>query len=214
MSKDLVKAAIAWKGEEFNAGIPEQCMAFVRHVLTEAEHPLAERITNNPVDGHWTGRNLASSLAGRDLGYPVVSRIEDLTAPAIVFFNDTYKVPGFGPNTITHVGIYVGNGYMVHRPTMAAPVRYERVADYYPGKFRCGLLLAGKPSDPKPPAPAPEPNVNRYKIFGGPEKTTIFNNGQPTSGGRVEVSYKDGQRTVTIDGKPIKATHVTVEIVH
>lgn len=139
----VAKEARLWVGHSFNPGVIEQCMMFVRNVLDKVNHPLERKVTSAPVDKHWTGPALASSLAGRDLGYAVVDKVRDLRPGSIVFFNDTYDVgPEFGPGTITHVGIYVGDGQMVHRPTAARPVELARVdSGHWLQHFRCGLVL-------------------------------------------------------------------------
>ena len=92
-------------------------MAFVRHCLHQAKHPLANAITREPVDRLDTGYYLASSLAGRDLG-PIVTRVDQVAPGAILFWQDTYD-GWWPPQTITHVGIAIGNGRFVHRPTVS-----------------------------------------------------------------------------------------------
>lgn len=137
----IAKAALAWVGREYNAGVREQCMAFVRRCLTDAGHPAAEKITASPVDGHWTGRDLASSLAGRDMGQ-VVAKLSELQPGDVIFFDDTYET-GFPLGTITHVAIALDSREFVHRPTAARPVEKASFAGYWGGKFRCGIRLSG-----------------------------------------------------------------------
>ncbi len=151
---DVAQAALRWVGREYNPGLEAQCMAFVRRVLRDASHPLAEVVTANPVDGHWTGRDLASSLAGRDLGAMFVKTTE-LQAGDIVFFNDTYQT-GFPAGTITHVGIALGPLDIVHRPTVARPVERSEYSGYSASKFRCGLRPTATTAAPRP-ATDPEP---------------------------------------------------------
>lgn len=135
----IAAAAKAWEGKNFRPGQREQCMNFVRHILSEVKHPLANVVTKKPVDGHWTGPALASSLAGRDLG-EMITKIEDLEAGDIVFWNDTYHVPGFGPGTITHVGIALSNRQFIHRNTNSRPINVQQFG-YYGNKFRCALRV-------------------------------------------------------------------------
>lgn len=158
----LVQIALTWAGNWYRKGEIEQCANWVRQALSEAGHPLANRVSKQPVDGHWTGPALANSLAGRDLG-PIVDKIADLKPGAIVFFQDTYDVgPEFGPGTITHVGIYVGDGQMVHRPTASRPVEKVSLEKYGPTSFRCGLLLQDTKVEPAPPPPPPAPPKIRF----------------------------------------------------
>jgi hypothetical protein len=154
----LVDVAKAWVGRNFNPGQTEQCMAFVRHCLHEARHPLAQVVTKEPVDKLETGFYLASSLAGRDLG-EMVDKVANLKPGAILFFDDTYG--DFPPNTITHVGIYVGDGMMVHRPTVAKPVVMQSLESY--GHFRAGLLVKDEAGKVNPP-PLPKQKA-KVKVF-------------------------------------------------
>lgn len=146
MGSAIAKAALAWVGREYNPGVREQCMAFVRRCLADAGHPSAEKITAAPVDGHWTGRDLASSLAGRDMGQ-VVTGLANLKAGDVVFFDDTYST-GFPAGTITHVAIALSPTEFVHRPTAARPVERAPFAGYWVSKFRCGIRLAGAATKP------------------------------------------------------------------
>jgi hypothetical protein len=141
MSNAIAKAALAWVGREYNPGVREQCMAFVRRCLADAKHPSAEKITSSPVDGHWTGRDLASSLAGRDMGI-VITGLASLQAGDVIFFDDTYET-GFPAGTITHVAIALSPTEFVHRPTAARPVERAPFAGYWGSKFRCGIRLTG-----------------------------------------------------------------------
>lgn len=163
----LVEVARRWVGREFRPGVPEQCMGFVRAMLAEAQHPLADKITAKPVDGLDTGFYLASSLAGRDLG-PMVDRIGDLRPGAILFFQNTY---GDWPRgTITHVGIYAGDNQLIHRPTMSRPVEQVALVGFWRDTFRAGLLVPDATSGapivvPKPPT--------KIKLFAKPGKMVL-----------------------------------------
>lgn len=163
----IATVAAQWVGKEFRPGVPEQCMAFVRQVLNEAKSPLAQQITSKAVDGLETSFYLASSLAGRDLG-TVVDKISALEPGAILFFQDTYG--NWPRGTITHVGIYAGNGYMIHRPTMSRPVEKVPLAGYWSSFFRCGLLTtADQVANPKP---LPKPPT-KIKLFCKPGKMVL-----------------------------------------
>lgn len=160
----VLQVAKSWVGKDFRPGVPEQCMGFVRAVLAEAKHPLAHAITTAPVDGLSTGLYLASSLAGRDCGQ-LVDKIADLKPGAILFWANTYG--DWPAGTITHVGIYAGDGQFIHRPTMARPVEQASLAGYWGSLFRCGLLVVdkqisgGQPQLPPPPA--------KIKLFYNPK---------------------------------------------
>jgi len=133
----IADQASRWSGLWFREGVREQCMAWVRWVLHQVDHPLWNKVTQHPVDRLPTNINMASSLAGRDLGALYVDPY-DLNPGDIIFWEDTYS--GDWPeHTITHVGIYIGNGRFVHRPTSSRPVETEELKGYWLKLFRCAL---------------------------------------------------------------------------
>lgn len=138
--------------------VPEQCMNFVRACLREAGHPLAGKVTAQAVDELSTSAGLASSLAGRDLGFPMVGpEGRDQLAPgAILFWANTYGTWAAG--TITHVGIYVGNGQFVHRPTMDRAVELASLSGFWATQFRAALLSPDQVEAAPAPAPAKPPS--------------------------------------------------------
>lgn len=157
MSKQVAEVAKSFVGKHFKQGQREQCMFFVRHVLKLAGHPYADRVTNEPVDKHWTGPGLASSLAGRDLGHMLV-KIDQIQPGDIVFWNDTYET-GFPPNTITHVGIAENNKSFIHRPTAARPVERANFTGIWQRQFRCALRLPPMQSNV-----TPSPKKDEYPL--------------------------------------------------
>lgn len=137
----IAHQALQWNGKEYRPGVKEQCMAWVRKVLEQVQSPFAARVTGSPVDKHWTGPSLASSLAGRDLGQMVTS-ISELERGDIIVWNDTYDVGReFGPSTITHVGISLGPERFIHRNTMSAPVNIQPFAGMWRSNFRAATRL-------------------------------------------------------------------------
>lgn len=157
----IANEAKKWNGTDFRPGVKEQCMNWVRAVLERVSHPYAAKVTTKAVDGHWTGPALASSLAGRDLG-EMITDISKLEAGDIVFWNDTYHVPGFGPGTITHVGIALSNEYFIHRNTMASPVNVQPYAGIWKRNFRCALRVPQQiKAEPAVKAPKEEPVESR-----------------------------------------------------
>lgn len=169
MSNRVTDKALAWAGKHFSYGDRAQCMNWVRQVLREAGHPLASVTTKAAVDGLWTGPGLANSLAGRDLG-AMVTTLGELQPGDVVFFNDTYN-EGWGPNTITHVGIALGPGKFIHRSTNSAPVAVARFEDWGPvwlwsRHFRCALRLKHETSAIPTPVPEPASEKQVVKFFG------------------------------------------------
>ncbi|MGE0490450.1 MAG: C40 family peptidase [Vulcanimicrobiota bacterium] len=148
--------ALTWVGRDFRPGVPEQCMNFVRHVLKECGSPLAGKVTTKPVDGLWTGPELASSLAGEDLGR-ILSARGELKSGDILFWKNTYG--DWEEGTITHVGIYVGNDKFVHRPTRARPVESESLAGFWSRQFRCAMRVNDTAPAPASIEPGPAEKI-------------------------------------------------------
>lgn len=212
MSEKVASAARNWAGRNFNPGVTEQCMAFVRHVLQETKHALRDAVTKQPVDGLETSYYLASSLAGRDLGQ-LVSRVADLQPGSVVFFQNTYGEWPAG--TITHVGIYVGGGQMVHRPTAARPVEMADLSpgSYWAGLFRCALLLKDV-SDLTPPAAAPNP-PDRLKVYAHSGRVSVLHDGKAVGSGQVVIiDVHDGKVGVRVNGQAIRLTSLALELVY
>lgn len=121
----VAEVAKGWVGRNFRPGVTEQCAAFVRHAFAEAgvALPAATRPADLAVtQGMPQGPGYANSLSGDEIG-PYVS-FDRLQPGDIVLFKNTYGTYPVG--TITHVGIVVAPGEMVHRPTADRPV--ERVS--------------------------------------------------------------------------------------
>lgn len=130
----VTEVAQGWVGRNFKPGVTEQCAAFVRTVFQEAgvSLPVAKRPADWAVtSGLPQGPGYANSLSGDELG-PYVG-YASLQPGDIVTFRNTYG--SYPVGTITHVGIYVGNGEMVHRPTAARPVERVALAGYWQGLF-------------------------------------------------------------------------------
>jgi cell wall-associated NlpC family hydrolase len=130
----LVKVAEFWVGKDFKPGQTEQCCYFVRHCLKEAGLNIG--VTKKPSDGLSTSEGYANSLAGDDIGTKI-EKISSLMPGDLVFFKNTYG--NWPDGTITHIGIYVGNGNFVHRPTASRPVEKAYLESY--GHFREGRRL-------------------------------------------------------------------------
>jgi len=129
MNKAIRDKALAWAGKEFKPGITEQCCNFVREVLLEAGYNPG--VTEKPSDNYFpTSEGYANSLAGDDIGKKISRK--DLEPGDLVFFKNTYG--NYPEGTITHVGIYTGDGYFVHRPTSARPVEEVLLDNYCSGQ--------------------------------------------------------------------------------
>lgn len=186
----IANQARQWDGKEFAAGAIEQCMNWTRKVLEQVSHPYAAKVTRSPVDGHWTGISLASSLAGRDLGEMITS-IDKLEAGDILFWNDTYPT-GFPAGTITHVGIALSNAQFIHRNTVSRPVNVQPYAGIWRSLFRCGLRVPQLKADPTVKAPAEAATVRLWVHQGGsalqlrqelaPGRYSVYSTGSSSDG--------------------------------
>lgn len=127
-----MKVAQEWVGLEFKPGRVEQCAAFVRAVFGEAGVPLA--VASRPSDWELTrdlpqGPDFANSFFSDEVGNLVTSLQEALPGDLLAFQN-TYQ-GDFPPESITHVGIYAGDGEMIDRSTASEPVRRIRLSDWW-----------------------------------------------------------------------------------
>lgn len=135
----IVQAALGWAGRDFNPGQKEQCAYFVRAVFEEVGIKLG--VTTNPLDGHSTGEGFANSFYGEDLGQ-IIKDKSDLKPGDVVMFFNTYG--DYPKGTVTHVGIYVGDGKMVDRPTASAPVAHRGIDAFeFAGALRPKELVGG-----------------------------------------------------------------------
>ncbi len=122
----IAAAAEKWADRNFNPGVFGQCAVFVRQVLKDANVTLSPEVTEQTLDGTWTGPAIANSF-GADQG-TVITELEDLLPGDIVMFDNTYG--SWPEGNITHVGIYVGDGMMIDRATLAAPVQRRPVTTF------------------------------------------------------------------------------------
>ena len=111
----LAQAAEDWAGRDFKPGETARCADFVSHVVQESG-----------IDAP----DFEPTVRARDfgeMGEPVDP--EQLQAGDVVAFNNTYRHSANEADH-THVGIYVGDGMMVHRPTANEPVERVSLEEY------------------------------------------------------------------------------------
>ncbi len=128
----VVSKALEWVGKDFRPGEREQCANFVNDVLGSAGIKTAS--TNKPIDGLPTGESMASHFFGEDVG-SIIKDKNQLQVGDLVSWGGTYG--GYSKDTITHVGIYVGNGEVVDRSTSAGPVQRRKIESI--GDFLAGV---------------------------------------------------------------------------
>lgn len=168
LSAHVTAQALTWKGVNYKPGQTERCADWVRRVLSEAG-------VNVGVAKGSAGPLMADSFYDADgrLGQ-VISVKAQLQPGDIVMFKNTYNGPGrFG---ITHVGIYVGDGMMLDRPTASRPVQYRRLSTF---KFHSGLRPAEYGKAQPPSSAAPSDEILKRAI--GRAEGTRDRNGNPTA---------------------------------
>lgn len=127
----VLNQAEEYVGDHYKEGKRAMCAFFVRHVFEDVGVNIG--ITGQPVDGHDPSRGTANSFFGEDVG-DLVGRKELKPGDLVAFYN-TYG--DFPPDTITHVGIYVGEGKVIDRPTSSKPVQKRKIDSI--GKFATGV---------------------------------------------------------------------------
>jgi hypothetical protein len=143
LGAQVAAQSLTWKGGNFKPGQTERCADWVRHVLKEAGVNLGKAKGS-------AGPLMADSFHGAELG-EIILDAGQLQPGDIVMFANTYSGPGRSPipgrGRITHVGIYVGNGMMMDRPTAARPVQHRALSTF---KFHSALRPAeyGKAQPP------------------------------------------------------------------
>jgi cell wall-associated NlpC family hydrolase len=111
--------------------INEQCANFVDKVLDESGFDIG--VTKKAYDGLESGAALASRYSGDDIGTKLSK--DQLQAGDIVTFNNTYG--NWAPGTITHVGIYAGDG-MIYDHNKKTGGR-KIALDHFGDKFAHGI---------------------------------------------------------------------------
>lgn len=110
----IANQALGWNGKAFKAGQTKRCADWVSTVLRQAGAPVKHTVAA-------AGFANQGSAVGRD----------QLKAGDVVLFGNTYRKGKY-----THVGIYVGDGKFVHRPTANKPVRMDNMnSGYYKSKY-------------------------------------------------------------------------------
>lgn len=126
----LASLASSMNGRHFKPGQTKRCADFVSTMLRQSG--MAPPGFKHQV----SARGLAN------YGNRVNSR--DLKPGDVVFFGNTYR-----RGSHTHVGIYIGDGKFVHRPTANKPVRVDNLnSGYYSRKFTEARRMPAASSGP------------------------------------------------------------------
>jgi cell wall-associated NlpC family hydrolase len=107
----LVNTAVKFDGKNFRKGSLARCADFVSSVIEWTGAPKG-------FEHQFSAQGLAS--------YGAKVAKNDLKPGDLVYFKNTYKKGNF-----THVGIYMGNGEFVHRPTARKPVTTDSLNNVY-----------------------------------------------------------------------------------
>lgn len=204
----VVDVARSWVGRAFNPGAKEQCAAFVRAVFSEAGIKVGA--TARPSDWRQTsglpqGPGLANSFAGDDVG-ELVSRLEQLSPGDVVMFANTYG--DYAAGTITHVGIYIGGGEFVHRPTVARPVERAALAGYWADVFAEGRRIPGAS------ASSAEDDLERLKVFAHGGRVRVFQGGREVDSTTVKLFVHDGEIGASVNGQVAHLSSLTLDLAY
>ena len=123
--EQVVEKAKSWVGKSFKPGQTARCADFVRAVLDGVGVKVG--VTSQPIDSWTPNPETANSFFGPDLGKVKKSK-DELLPGDLVAFGGTYG--GYSKDTITHVGIYIGDGMMVDRPTANEPVKKRPISTF------------------------------------------------------------------------------------
>lgn len=128
----LCAKALGWVGREFQPGRSAQCAAWVSACLLSIGY-------QGEGSFDWRPSEWVPDYSGADNGRPMGARvgIKELEPGDLLIWGYTYT-----SQTSTHIGIYVGEGRFVHRPTAARPVEEGwLLSGYWRDKFECGIKL-------------------------------------------------------------------------
>ena len=131
----IANNALSLLGTDFASGEKAQCAYFVRYIYYISGCEIG--VTSNPSDKQLPiHEGFANSFAGDDIGIRI-DDVKDLEPGDIILFQNTYG--DWPEGTITHTGIYTGNGFFVHRPTFKEPVKKTFLPGY--GRFKEGRRI-------------------------------------------------------------------------
>jgi len=116
----IAQTAMMWNSQHFKPGQTHRCADFVSSILRQSGQ---------------VGPNFRHDVSVAQLqqqGMPV--HPSQMQPGDVVTFGNTYRNGQY-----THVGIYVGNGQFIHRPTSNKPVRIDRLDQGYYGSRLSGV---------------------------------------------------------------------------
>ena len=111
----LAETAEEWVDKEFKPGETARCADFVSQMV---------------LDSGIDAPDFEATVRARDFAeMGELISAENLAEGDVVAFNNTYRHSS-SETDHTHVGIYIGDGMMVHRPTSDAPVELVSLEEY------------------------------------------------------------------------------------
>lgn len=109
------QAAESWVGKPFKHGQDARCADFVSTVIDQSGV--------QPANYQHTVRARDFANFGREVP------VDQMQPGDVIGFNNTWRASP-DPKHHTHVGIYAGDGQMIHRPTFDGPVVKEPIGEY------------------------------------------------------------------------------------
>lgn len=137
----LADYADDFAGKNFKKGQTKRCADFVSTMIRDAG------VAPEGFEHQYSAAGL------RQYGEKVAAK-DELQAGDLVYFKNTYR-----KGDPTHVGIYLGEGKFVHRPTSNKPVRVDSLTEgyfsnHYSSARRLDMPASGIAAAPADPAPA------------------------------------------------------------
>lgn len=197
----VVKEARHRVGQHFHPGQEAQCANFVRDVFARAQVPIGT--ASNPSDrrllpdANDLGPGYADSFAGDDVGAKV-SR-HDIKPGDLVLYVNTYG--SYRSGVITHVAIYVGDGSVVHRPTVARPVSMDSMDIFRIGEIR-------RPSAYK----ARIAHSGSAKCFVHDMEAAAYVNGAQVHSTDIRIHMVNGHVEATVNGRKVDPTTLSLQL--
>lgn len=152
---NLAETAVDWSGHYFKPGQTRRCADFVSTMI--------ERSGSAPPGFH----HQVSAAGLARYGTPVAPG--ELRPGDLVFFGNTYR-----PGKYTHVGIYIGDGRFVHRPTADEPVRVDRLdRGYYARHLSDARRLSGVEGEGCAGGMEPDPSVGIPRCGSDPSRAQV-----------------------------------------
>lgn len=141
-SKDYLGVPYVWGGESRTKGL--DCSAFVRDLYSQFGYKLPRVSRDQAKVGKLVSR---SELKKGDLLFfdtRSARNLNDIKTPTEELELAAKLEKGFIPNKVSHVGIYIGEGKMIHASSGNGYVIEAELKDYYKNRFLHARRIIGE----------------------------------------------------------------------